>query len=90
MFFVGARFLLALAGIVLGIFVLSQFKITVLALSWAIILFCMWILYVKSYRKGSDIDRRLDESFVKFKDSKFFRFVIDTAGKFEGKKRGRK
>lgn len=87
MFLRNARLFLALVGIIFGIFLISKLKILVLVLSWAVILFCTWIFYVKCYGRDEKLKRRLDENFVRFRNSKFFASVSKFAKKFEGKKR---
>jgi hypothetical protein len=89
MFLAGARFLLALALVVLGLFVVSEFKILALVLSWAVIGFCTWILYVKCYGKNEAVKRRIDEDFARFVNSRFFKSASALVDKLKGKMRGR-
>lgn len=87
MFLAGARFLLALALVVLGLFVVSKFKILALVLSWSTIVFCMWVLYVKGYGKDEALQRRLDGYFARFVNSKFFKSAAAAVARLKGKKR---
>jgi hypothetical protein len=74
---------------VLGLFVLSKLKVAALVLSWAVILFCTWVLYVKCYGKNEALKRRLDADFARFVNSRFFKSVSAFAAKLKWKNRAK-
>jgi Flp pilus assembly protein TadB len=75
MFSGNLRFLLLSMGIMLLLWLVSEFKVFMLVLSWIIIAFCTWVLYVKTHSRNKRLRERLERGFRAVRNSRIFKFL---------------
>ena len=75
-----ARLLLRLLLVFFVLWLVARMKIVVLVLSWAVIFGCLWILWVKRYSKNKKLNKKLNDYFLRFIKSGFYKWMV-AAGK---------
>ncbi len=76
MFSGNIKFLTVLLSIIGGLFIISKLKYLILFLSWAIIFFCLGVVFIKANSKNENLQRKIDYYFMVFMNSKFAKFLI--------------